>query len=269
MTHVHHPIVGILALAFAGAAAGCSNASDSASTGDLQQKVAEPVTQVFDYAPEGAAPKAKEVFDDALLAKGSVSLPYASTFSTALTIANGQTVTFETTNGSANVDTVLVLFKRCDNSTSFDPSPYTERPCVTTFQVSDDWDYPTHGRYSKIVWTNNLGYTQNAHLMGFAYGSSTGTADVTGYGTQSFVGGTLKLQGNAGTAWTSGSVPVGGGTGDPWLFTFNPNGGSDGAYNDDTSSSPVNRESTITGATSLQMWYALSGFNTGTTTVNY
>lgn len=262
--HVRHPIVGMLALAFA--AGGCSNASESASAGDLQQKVAEPVTQVFDYAPEGAAPKAKQVPDEALIAKGTANLPFASTFSQAITITNGQTVTFETTNGSSGVDTVLVLFKRCDNSTTFDPSPYTERPCVTTFQVSDDWDYPTHGRYSKIVWTNNLGYTQNAHLMGFAYNSSTGTADVTSFGTQNFVGGTLKLQGNAGTAWTSGSTTSPGLTPDPWLFTFNPLGGSDGAYNDDSNGG---RDSTITGATSNQMWYALSGFNTGTTTVNF
>lgn len=268
MAHVHHSIVGILALAFA--AAGCSNASDSAGTGDLQQKVAEPVTQVFDYAPEGAAPKAKQVADEALIAKGTANLPFAPTFSQPITITNGQTVTFETTNGSAGVDTVLVLFKRCDNSTTFDPSPYTERPCVTTLQVSDDWDFPTHGRFSKIVWTNTLGFTQNAHLMGFAYNSSTGTADVTGFGTQSFVGGTLPLQGNAGTAWTSGSTSTSG-TPDPWLFTFNVTAGSsDGAYNDDTTPGGVtHRDSTISGATSLQMWYALSGFNTGTTTVNF
>lgn len=261
MANGHHSIVGILALAFA--AAGCSNASDSASTGDLQQKVAQADTQVFDYAPEGAAPKPKQVPDEALIAKGSTSLPYGNTFHAALTITPGQTVTFTTSGGSAGVDTVLVLFKRCDNSTTFDPSPYTERPCITTFQVSDDFDFPAHERYSKITWTNNLGFTQNAHLMGFAYNSSTGTADVTGFGTQSFVGGTLQLQGNAGTARTTGSA------GDPWLFTFNPGGGSDGAYNDDTPGPVTNRESTITGATSLPMWYALSGFNSGTTTINY
>jgi hypothetical protein len=259
--------MGILALAFA--AAGCSNGSGSASDGNSEQKVPEPVTQVFDYAPEGAAPKPKQVVDPALVAKGSVTLPYASTFHAAITITPGQTVSYTTSNGSAGVDTVLVLFKRCDNSTSFDPFPYTERPCVTTFAVSDDFDFPAHGRYSQINWTNNLGFTQNAHLMGFAYNSSTGTADVTGFGTQPFVGGTLPLQGNAGTAWTSGSTASGGATPDPWLFTFNPFGGSDGAYNDDTSSNPINRESTITGATSLQMWYALSGFTTGTTTVNF
>jgi len=259
--YVRYSFAAAAALAFA--AAGCSNASDGDGNTEAGFKVAEPDTQVFDYAPEGAALKAKQVPDAALIAKGATSLPYANTFHAALTITPGQTVTFETSNGSAGVDTVLVLFKRCDNSTTFDPSPYTERPCVTTFQVSDDFDWPAHGRYSRINWTNNLPFTQNAHLMGFAYNFSTGTADVTGFGTQSFVGGTLQLQGNAGKAWTSGS------NGDPWLFTFNPNGGSDGAYNDDTSSNPVNRESTITGATSLTMWYALSGFNAGTTTVNY
>ena len=251
------------AVALAFAAAGCSNASDGDGNTESGIKVAQPDTQVFDYAPEGTAPQAKQEPDPELIAKGSTSLPYGNTFHAALTITNGQSVSFTTSNGSAGVDPVLVLFMECNNDAFFD-SPYTERPCVRTLVVSDDYDYPAHGRHAQANWTNNLGYTVNAHLMGFAYNFSTGTADLTSYGTQSFVGGTLKLQGNAGTAWTSGS------NGDPWLFTFNLfGGGTDGAYNDDTSTSPVNRESTITGATSLEMWYALSGFNAGTTTVNY
>jgi len=253
----------MLALAFA--AGGCSNASESPSNGASNAKVAEPVTQVFDYAPEGATPQAKAVFDDALIAKGSVNLKYAPTFQTAVTIANNQTVTYSTSNGSAGVDTVIALFMRCDNSTNYD-SPFTERPCITTLAINDDFN----GLYSQITYRNTSGTTQNAHLMVFAYSNSTGTADLTGFGTISAVAGSIKVGGNAGSTWTSGSVPTNGGTGDPWLFTFDTAGiNSNGAYNDDTSLNPVNRESTIGSATSAVMWHVVSGFNSGTTNVNF
>src|SRR5262245_21915209 len=99
------------ALAFA--AAGCSNASDGVGNTEAGFTVAEPDSQALEYAPDGAARKAKQVPAAALIGKGATALPYANTFHAALTITPGQTVTFETSSGSAGVDTVLVLFKRC------------------------------------------------------------------------------------------------------------------------------------------------------------
>jgi len=240
-------------------AAGCASAVDSEMTGG---KEVIPSDEVFEFAPEGEEVAVeKEVQDEDLAAKGSANVPYAQTFVTPITIGINQTVSYSTSGGSVGADPVLVLFRRHDNSTTFSAFPYTDRVGIQTLAINDD----TVGWHSSISYTNTSGRVENAFLMAFAYGSSTGQVQLSGgFGLVDIVAGSVKIAGTAGQAWTSGS------NGDPWLFMFDITGGlGNGVWNDDSSSSPINRESLITGATSLTMWYVGHGFNSGTTTINF
>lgn len=235
--------------------AACSGAEEQGPSGE---KVAIPSDEVFEFAPEGAEVAVdKAVQEEGLEAKGSASRAYGSTYTQAVTIAPGQTVSYSTSGGSVGVDPVLVLFHRHDNSAVFSQSPYTERPGIQTLALNDD----SVGLHSAISYTNNTNVTLNARLMVFAYGNSTGQVQLSGVGLVSVAAGSVIAAGTAGTASTSGS------NGDPWLFMFDwVPGQGNGAWNDDSNGG---RESTITGATSTTMWYVAHGFNSGTTTINF
>jgi hypothetical protein len=242
-------------------AAGCSDAGES---GPSDAKVAIPSDEVFEFAPEGAEVTGeKAIQEEGLAAKGSAARKYGSTHVQPVTIAPGQTVSYSTSGGTLNVDPVLVLFHRHDNSTTFGGWPYTDRVGIQTLAINDD----TNGYHSAISYTNNTGITLNAHLMVFAWADSTGDVELSGVGLVPVAAGSIKTNGNAGVASTSGSVGPSGWTPDPWLFMFDATPGEgNGAWNDDSNGT---RESTITGATSATMWYVAHGFHSGTTTINF
>ncbi|HEY3493891.1 MAG TPA: hypothetical protein VGK73_04365 [Polyangiaceae bacterium] len=267
---MRHSIAALLVLAFA--ASGCavesgeSAAEEAAAVG---VKVAVPSQEIFEYAPAGEEIEyVKQV--PALTPKGSITLPFAPAHTVALTITPNQTVNFSTNNGSAGVDPVLVLFMRHDNSTVFSQSPYTQQVGTTVLAINDD----TNGLHPSISYRNTKGFTLNARLMVFAYNQSTGTATLNGPGgatTVSVTAGGFPLQpGTTGTAFTNNTNQGGVPGGDPWLFTFgtapgNPQG--DGNWQDDKANGV--RDSLIQGnPTDKVLWYVVSGFNTGTTTVN-
>lgn len=235
-------------------AAGCSVEALEADPGE---KIAEPSVEEFAYAPDDETAVGEKVTpDDSLSPKGAYNRKYGSTYNTALTIANGQTVSYQTSGGTAGVDPVLVLFRRHDNSTEFAAWPYTQRVGIQTLAINDD----TNGLHSSITYTNRSGRTENAFLMVFAYGDSTGKVTLSGVGEVDVAAGSVIAAGNAGRAWTTNS------NGDPWLFTFDVSAGlGNGAWNDDSNGG---RESEITSATSLTMWYVAHGWHSGTTTIN-
>lgn len=245
-------VVGCLAVV--GYMAGCSVETLDADPGE---KVAQPSSEEFAYAPEEAdAVAAKVAPDDSLSPKGAFSRKYGSTFTTAVTIANGQTVSYQTSGGTAGVDPVLVLFRRHDNSAEFAAWPYTQRVEIQTLAINDD----TNGLHSSIGYTNRSGRTENAFLMVFAYGNSTGKVTLSGIGEVDVAAGSVIASGTAGRAWTTNS------NGDPWLFMFDVSPGlGNGVWNDDSNGG---RESDILNATSLPMWYVAHGWNSGTTTIN-
>lgn len=252
--HVRHSIAALFVLGFA--AAGCSVGSDPAPTGE---KVVLPSEEVFEFAPEGAEINMEKTpQEDALEAKGAYSRTFGPTYTQAVTIAPGQTVSYSTSGGTAGVDPVLVLFRRHDNLAAF-PVSYTERVGIQTLAINDD----TNGWHSAISYTNNTGQTENARLMVFAWSNNTGQVNLSGVGLVDVRAGSVLTAGNAGEAWTSGST----GSGDPWLFTFDTSYGGNGVWNDDIGGGVY--ESKITGATSLTMWYVAHGWGAGgTTTIN-
>lgn len=257
-----HAFGAISLLAFSAA---CSDAGEPAPVGE---KVAIPSDQVFEFSPEGAesadSTTPKSVREQALTGKGSVSLPFGNTYTQAVTIAPGQTVSFSTSGATSSVDPVLVLFHRFDNSTNFATYPYTDRVGIQTLAINDD----TVGYNSAISYTNNTGTTLNARLMAFAYYNRVGQVVLNGVGTIPIAAGSIKDAGNAGNAWTSGSVSPVANPADPWLFMFDVTPGQgNGVWNDDDPAG--GRESIITGSTSNIMWYVAHGWHDGTTTVNY
>jgi hypothetical protein len=250
---VRHSIGALFVLSLA--ASGCAVGSDAAPTGE---KVVLPSEEVFEFAPEGVeinVEKAEQ--EDPLEAKGAFSRTFGPTYTQAVTIANGQTVSFSTSGGTVGVDPVLVLFRRHDNLAAF-PVNYTERVGIQTLAINDD----SVGIHSSITYTNTTGVTENARLMVFAWNNSTGQVNLSGVGTVDVRAGSVRTSGTAGQAWTTGST----GSGDPWLFTFDLGFGGNGVWNDDSNGT---FESTITGATSLTMWYVAHGWGAGgTTTIN-
>lgn len=253
-THVRHSIAALLVL---GAASGC--AVDMDESAPVAEKVAVPSQQVFDYAPDGDFEAVKATQEDPLEAKGSFSRPSGSTYVQPLTIGINQTVSFSTSGGSAGADPVLVLFRRHDNQTGFVEPPYNIQRGIQTLAINDD----TNGLHSSISYRNTSGRVENAWIMAFAYSSSLGTVNLTGpSGTTvaTLAAGSVRASGTAGSAWTSGS------TNDPWLFTFNVVAGrGDGNWRDDSTGTV---ESSISGNTSLEMWYVAHGWTSGTTTIN-
>jgi hypothetical protein len=254
--------IAIIGLSLAAAACGDADQFDLDATEEAS-------ATDFEYAPddldEEAIIDAKAEDEADLTGKGSMTLPRGRTFYTPVTIANNQTVSWYTTDGSTGVDTVLVLFRRHDNSSTFVSSPWTAKIGLQTLAVDDDGGA---GRYSSLSYKNTSGRTENAWLMGFAYNSSTGTARINGtinYGIRSFTAGGLPRSSTAGQAYTTGG-------GDPVLFAFDRSAGlGNGAWNDDD---PIagGLESRIQGLTNLSMWLvpvAIGSRPTGTSTVYY
>jgi hypothetical protein len=249
-THVRHSIAALLFLGYA--ASGCADA-DSASPAE---KVADPSHEPFEYAPAGEQIEyVKATQEDELQAKGSYNRPFGNTYVQYLAIAPNQTISYSTSGGSVGVDPVLVLFRRHDNSSSYG-APFTQQVGLQTLAINDD----TNGLHSAISYTNTSGRTENAWIMAFAYGASTGTVDLSGVGSVTLLAGSVRVAGSAGTAWTTGS------TGDPWLFTFDDVPGlGNGNWQDDSNGG---LESTIIGNSNLIMWYVANGWGSGTTTIN-
>jgi hypothetical protein len=251
-----------LVCALALAAAGCS-AEGTGAEG------AEPNLEGFDFAAEetqNAVTKPK--IEDELIGKGSATVPFGNALTLAVSIANGQTVSWQTSNGSPGVDTVLALFRRHDNL--FGMTGGTTRVGIQTLAMNDDFGGTL---YSSLSYTNNTGQTENAYLIVFAYNGSTGTADLSGYGQVNVRSGSTRGSGTAGSAFTSASSSPHGVVPDPWLFMFDGTPGQgNGAWNDnDPTAPPGTRDSRITGATSSFMWYVAGAYpgSSGTTTINY
>lgn len=248
------------ALALALLAGGC--AMDEGQGAAQETKVAEPSTEIFDYAPEGADESAKGVPEMGLNAKGTWSnaVPRGYSFEEPITLAPNESITCTTSEGSVGVDTVLALLRRHDNANVGPHSPpYDARVGFQTLAVNDDFGGT---RYSEISYTNQSGRTEYAFLEGFAWSSSTGTARVVctnrDFGTRDFVAGSLYTSCDQGAVDTSSD-------GDPVLLMIDTTAGlGNGVWNDDSSG----RESKITGATNLTMWFVAQGYNSGTTTIN-
>ena len=242
---------------------GCAvDAEEPGEAVGVELKVPQESTEQFDYAPEGAEfEAAKAEPDDSLSAKGSASRPYGYTYMKAVSIPNGGQVGCYTAGGSVGVDPVLVLFRRHDNK--HQTYPYTEQVWVQTLALNDD----SNGLHPYLSFTNTSGSTLNAYLMAFAYGSSTGQADLWCTGsameTINVVAGSVHTTASSGSASTSGS------NGDPWLFMVEDTPLSWWSnWNDDTSS--TNRESSFSySGGSRGVWFVANGYNSGTTTINY
>ena len=261
-THVRHSIAALLVLGFA--ASGC--AVDTDESAPLEEKVAQPSQEVFDYAPEGETievPKQAAVLD----AKGSQVSKFGHTYTQSVVIDPNQTVSFKTSGGSVGVDPVLVLFNRTDGIAEIGLSTeYTKKIGINTLAFNDD----SVGLHSAVTFTNNRGHRLNAHLMVFAYQDRTGTVtltnNITGGTTTADVsaGGWQLPPGNTGKAWTSNS-----GGGDPWLFTVSSTAvvgsAGDGFYNDDKAGFG---DSEIPGVHAEWRWYVANGWGSGTTTIN-
>lgn len=208
-------------------------------------------------------------------------------------------VTVQTNNPSpSNADTVCVLFRRCDNSTTFVSSPWGDKICTDTMGVKDD-DYRAdpNARMSTVSYTVKSGdaYTSpNAWVMCFAYcwgsGSDcrTGSVDVTVSGTKSdgssiapvtnhvsISSGILPVSSTEGYAYLDGrSSP----TPDPVIFVFTQNPGQpdDGGWNDDAPSycpkSGLGTAPCYPGLTNHGVWLGadtIGRFTTGTGTMHW
>jgi len=244
-------------------ATACAGVEDSESGDSLPvigagDKAVEFSDQEFAYAaPEDDGTGPKEDQGD-LSAKGSAAVPRGVTFLQPVTIGINQQVSYQTSAGSAGVDPVLVLFRRHDNAATIKVPAWNHQE-VSRFQtlaINDDSNGTLH---SSITYTNTSGRVENAFLMAFAYGSSVGTANLTGFGTVNIAAGSARAASTSGTAFTTGG-------GDPWLFLFDSAAnGSNAVANDDA----VGTESRIQGITGAFMWYVAHGFNAGTTTINW
>jgi hypothetical protein len=248
----------VCALAFA--AAGCSGEAPV-------EEGTDPNLEGFEFAADGTEKlAAKPEKEEDLIGKGSATVPFATALTLPVSIANGQTVSWQTSNGSSGVDTVLALIRRHDNS--FGMTGGTSRIGIKTLAFNDDFN----GWYSSLSYTNTTGATENAYLIVFAYDGRIGTAELSGYGQVDVKSGSTRGSGTAGTAWTSASSSPAGGP-DPWLFMLDPTPGwANGAWNDDDPTAPSGtRDSRIIDATSSYMWYVAGGYNgsNGTTTINY
>lgn len=262
-----HEWVGLFAIGVA--LSSCGNADQAGPN-------ATDSTANFEYAPEtvneNAVIAAKAAISQGLSAKGSATLPRGHTFYSAYAINPGRTLTlWSSSSGSPGVDTVLVLFKRCDNQATWIGEPYTQRVCIDTLAFNDD----AAGVYSRIEYKNTTNAVQNAWIMGFAYGSSTGSAYLQGnartdpnppnesivYGNVPFTSGSYAVAAESQTVYTSGG-------GDPVLFGFSPNPyGGQGAWNDDWTDG--NYESLVNGLAGFT-WYvpvALASRETGNSTL--
>lgn len=250
-----------LVCALALATAGCSGGAPGAEGADAN-------LEGFEFAAEETEKLAeKPRIEDELVGKGSATVPFANALTLPVSIAPGQTVSWQTSNGSPNVDTVLALFRRHDNT--FAMTGGTTRVGIQTLALNDDFGGTW---YSSLSYTNNTGQTENAWLIVFAYDGKTGTADLSGYGQVNVGAGSTRGSGTAGAAFTSASSSPPGIDPDPWLFMFDGTPGQgNGAWNDDDPTVPGARDSRITDATGAFMWYVAGAYpgSSGTTTINY
>ena len=251
-----------LVCALAIAAAGCSGEAPGGEGAGSN-------LEGFEFAAEETdEPAAKPRIEDELFGKGSATVPFGNALTLPVSIASGQTVSWQTSNGSPNVDTVLALFRRHDNV--FGMTGGTTRVGIQTLALNDDSGGTL---YSSLSYTNNTGQTENAYLIVFAYNGSTGTADLSGYGQVNVRSGSTRGSGTAGAAFTSASSSPHGVPTNPWLFMFDGTPGQgNGAWNDNDPTAPAGTlDSRITDATGAFMWYVAGAYpgSSGTTTINY
>jgi hypothetical protein len=262
--NTRYALKGVGLLAGVALMVGCSADAGSSDDTEGELKVPQPSTEQYDFAPPGAEFQAAKVeVDDSLSPKGSATRKYGSTFMKAISIPPNGIVGCYTANGSAGVDPVLALIRRHDNQHK--TTPYTEKVWVQTLAFNDD--AAPGDLHPYLSFNNTSGGTLNAYLMGFAYGDSTGTADLwcTGSNVESMTlgAGSLKVTASSGAASTSGS------NGDPWLFMIDETLLSyNSDWNDDTTS--TNRESSFNyQGPSRTVWFVANGWHSGNTTINY
>lgn len=251
--------------------AGCSAEAGGGDDEGIELQGAQPSTEQHDFAPQGAeAPTAKAEVDDSLSPKGSATRKYGATFMQPIVIPPNGVVGCYTANGSAGVDPVLALIRRHDNQHK--TTPTTEKVWVQTLAIDDDSAGNLH---SYLSFNNTSGGTLNAYLMGFAYGNSTGTADLwcTGSNTINITlgAGSAKVYASSGTASTSGSTLdpfIAHVTPNPWLFMIDQTPLSyNSDWNDDASPS-VESSFNYVGPNRI-VWFVANGSTTGNTTINY
>jgi hypothetical protein len=175
-----------------------------------------------------------------------------------------------TANASSGADPVLALIRRHDNQHK--TTPTSEKVWVQTLAIDDDSAGNLH---SYLSFNNTSGGTLNAYLMGFAYGNSTGTADLwcTGSNTINITlgAGSAKVYASSGTASTSGSTLdpfIAHVTPNPWLFMIDQTPLSyNSDWNDDASPS-VESSFNYVGPNRI-VWFVANGWTTGNTTINY
>jgi hypothetical protein len=248
-----------LVCAFGLAAIGCSGApADDGS---------DPSIEAFEFAAENAdkPPVAKPGPGDDLVGKGAATVPFGKAIMQSVTIAPGQTVSFQTSAISdlPTVDTVLALFRRHDNDAYLPPG--MNRIGIQTLALNDDISWPTNP-YSSLSYTNTSGQTENAHLALFGFGGSIGWVELSGVGQVEVKAGSTTGQGTAGVAFTNGTA-----SGDPWLYMFDYTPGQgNGAFNDDNPEIG-GADSKIPDATGAYMWFVASAYqnSSGSTTINY
>jgi len=245
-------------------AGGCALADE----GD-EAKVQEGATEAFEFAPEVVdPPQSKEVEDDGLTEKGAVSRQRGAIAHIPLTISGTADLVCETSNNTW--DPVLALV-RCEGNVHcwpYDEVTWEGQQKITTLALNDDYS----GLNSKVTY-NPGNWEQNIYVLGFAYGNSVGTADITckvgstvvASGNYSFRGGSAKDY-----SCTGGSAITTGG-GDPMMIGIDSViGGGSGRMNDDIDYCPsgCNRESHLLDLSGTAMWYVFNGYNEGTTTLN-
>jgi len=241
----------------------------------IDEEKAQAMAEDFDYVPSAEEENTPVMSmedvakGDELVGKGSIGVTRGFTWYERVDIANGATITYETTGGSDTIDPVLVLFMRTSpwNSTQWIASPYQQKVGIRTLAVNDD----TSGRNSKITWTNNQGQTIHAWVMGFAYNNRTGNLTVkkngSSIGSKPFASGSARVSSTAGEVYTTGG-------GDPVLFAFERylDQTDNGAWNDDDPNGGT--DSRIVGFTNRSMWvvpmvYPSFSRTAGTSTVHY
>ena len=241
---------------------------------DQDAKLDQPAADAFQFAPEVSDKVADEEAAD-LTAKGSwaTDMRRGYVFHSQVSVAQGQTITCETSQSGDAMDTVLALVRRDDGYTGWvsDPS-YEHTARFSTMKVDDD---AGEGLYSKLTWTNPGGAT-SFHLIGWGYEMNTGNANVTcTYSnpskTSTF---TNQVFGAGSKKWNScdqGKVDtVSADGGDPIVFAVDKNdNGGNGYWNDDikTNDPNQNRQSRISNLTNQNVWYVMGGYSSGTTTL--
>lgn len=273
--------LGVVGLALLGTA--CMGDGDQGSFGEDGEaaliKVESPSTEIFEYAPDGEeTPAAKEQQDPDLNAKGtswSKTVDCARTFEEVISLGANQTVTCESSDGTAGVDTVLALLRRNDNGTrpphQTDSAHYRDLVGTTTVAFNDDIDAARQNRYSRVTYTAG-DWAQTLFLKGFAYGTDAakkGRANVTctfsnpsntvDYGTVDFTASSLFY-----TVCDQGRIRTEGSTDTILLAIDEARNRGTGVWNDDMAGWG---SSEITGLTNQSMWFVCDGWGSGSSTI--